>query len=405
MTIWLLAVLLMASLAGVGYRQGAIRVAFSFVGVVLGALLAVPLGNLVKPLLGLVGVKHPLLVYLLPPVIVFIVFSIIFKVAAAAVHHKADVHYKYHAGDLRLALWERLNQRIGMCLGILNAGAYLVLLSFVIYSFSYATVQLASSDQDPRWMRLLNRTGKDLQATGMSKVARALDGRKAWYDAADLAGLIYQNPLLEARLSRYPAFLGISERPDFKDLGNDRQFTELRLGGAPIKEILQHPRVQPIVSNVEMLKMLWGIIRPDMDDLRSYLVSGLSAKYDQEKILGRWYFDVNHAIALRRRAKPNMSSTEAKKIKTWMAENYTGTAFVAMPDRQVLLKDLPQFQQATAQVPPQPPTRQTLQGEWTGGGNSYRVTLSGGVEVGASIDGQRLTLRYEGTDLTFVRED
>lgn len=43
MTIWLLAILLVASLAALGYRQGAIRVAFSMAGILVGALLAVPL--------------------------------------------------------------------------------------------------------------------------------------------------------------------------------------------------------------------------------------------------------------------------------------------------------------------------------------------------------------------------
>ena len=61
MTIWLLVVLLMASLAGLGYRQGAVRVAFSFVGILLGAVLAAPLGKLIKPILSAVGVKNPLL--------------------------------------------------------------------------------------------------------------------------------------------------------------------------------------------------------------------------------------------------------------------------------------------------------------------------------------------------------
>ncbi|HWI55839.1 MAG TPA: CvpA family protein, partial [Bacillota bacterium] len=120
MTIWLLALILLASLAGLGFRQGAIRVAFSFVGIVLGALLAVPLGRLLGKLLGVLGVKDPFLVWVLGPVIVFILFSIIFKAAAAVAHQKVDVYYKYKAGDLRLALWERLNHRLGLCLGLLN---------------------------------------------------------------------------------------------------------------------------------------------------------------------------------------------------------------------------------------------------------------------------------------------
>ena len=51
MIFWLLALVLLASLAGLGYRQGAIRMAFSSVGILLGALLAGPLGKLLKPLL------------------------------------------------------------------------------------------------------------------------------------------------------------------------------------------------------------------------------------------------------------------------------------------------------------------------------------------------------------------
>ena len=59
MMFWLLALVLLASLAGIGYRQGAIRMAFSSVGILLGALLAGPLGKLLKPLLVGFGVKNP----------------------------------------------------------------------------------------------------------------------------------------------------------------------------------------------------------------------------------------------------------------------------------------------------------------------------------------------------------
>src|ERR1700731_2598466 len=127
MTIWILSVLLLASLAGIGYRQGAIRVGISLVGIIVGAIVAVPLGHLVARLLGLFGLKDPLLLWALGPLVAFIVVSIIFKSAAAAAHHKVDMHYKYHAGDLRTALWERLNRRLGLGLALVNGLAYLVL--------------------------------------------------------------------------------------------------------------------------------------------------------------------------------------------------------------------------------------------------------------------------------------
>src|SRR5215471_8495222 len=162
MTIWLLALLLLGSLAGIGYRQGVIRVGFSLVGILLGALLAVPLGKLLRPVIMAVGLKNPVFAWLLGPFIVFVVISIIFKIVALNVHEKVDVKFRYHAGDLRLALWERLSHRLGLCLGLVNGAVYLILISFVIYSFSYWTVQVATSDTDPKTLQLINRLGRDL---------------------------------------------------------------------------------------------------------------------------------------------------------------------------------------------------------------------------------------------------
>src|SRR5437016_13219023 len=133
MTIWILSVLLLASLAGMGFRQGAIRVGFSLVGIIVGAIVAVPLGHLVAKLLGVFTLKVPLWLWALGPIIAFIVVSVIFKSVAAAVHHKVEMHYKYHAGDLRTALWERLNRRVGLSLALVNGVAYLVLIAFIIY--------------------------------------------------------------------------------------------------------------------------------------------------------------------------------------------------------------------------------------------------------------------------------
>src|SRR5262249_10899725 len=113
MTIWILAILLLASVVGLGWRQGAIRVAFSFAGILVGALLAAPLGPLIRPGFAAFGVKNPAVLWLVPPVVIFILIGIIFKVAAFFVHQKVEVYYKYKAGDLRLSLWQRLNHRMG----------------------------------------------------------------------------------------------------------------------------------------------------------------------------------------------------------------------------------------------------------------------------------------------------
>src|SRR5207253_4592545 len=125
MTIWLLAVLLLAALAALGLRQGAIRVLFSFFGIVIGGLLAAPLGHLFKAFLVSSGLKHPVWLAVLPPCIGFLIVLTIFKIAGFIVNNKVEMHFKYTSGELQLAMWNRLNHRLGLCLGVFNGAAYL----------------------------------------------------------------------------------------------------------------------------------------------------------------------------------------------------------------------------------------------------------------------------------------
>ena len=197
MTIWLLAILLLAALAAMGHRQGAVRVLVSFLGIVIGGLLATPLGHLIKPLLAAAGMKHPVWLALLPPCIGFIIVLTIFKIIGAVLNNKLEIHFKYKSSDLQLAKWDRLNHRLGMCLGLFNGAAYLVLIAVSIYLLSYWTIQMASGDKDPKGVRILNTMGEDLQRTGMNRVAVAVNrAPPAYFQSADIVGLIYKNPLL-----------------------------------------------------------------------------------------------------------------------------------------------------------------------------------------------------------------
>jgi len=403
MTIWLLALLVLASLAGLGYRQGAIRVGFSFFGILVGAILAVPLGRLLGRVLMAIGLKDPLLVWALGPILVFVIISIAFKVGAAAVHHKADVYYKYHAGDLRLALWERLNRHLGLCLGLLNGTAYLILIAFVIYLGSYATVQIASSDRDPKWIRLLNVMGRDLHTTGFDKVTRALDRvPQANYNMVDFGAMLYHNALVQARLRSYPAFLGLADLTEFQSLGSDKDFTEAWERLDPAMSILSLPSVQAIRGNPELLKLIWNTVQPDLADLRSYIETGRSAKYDPIKILGRWRFDVTAALSAVRRAKPNLPASEMQKVRKNMEMAFSKTGLVAKPDQQVTLSDIPPLKAAPGGLPT---GLQTLQGQWKDLGSSkYQMSVAG-LDLIASIEGDRMNVKTDTAELVFGREE
>ncbi len=398
---WLLAVVLFGCLAAIGYQQGAIRVAISFVGIVVAALTAGLTGKLVRPALVAVGVANPVLQWVLPPLIGYLIVLALFKVAATFVHRKVDVYYKYRAGDLRLALWERLNARLGMCLGLLNALAYLVLIAMVLYPLSYWTVQLTSPNETSRLVRLSNRIGRDLQQTGLARVARAVDPMpEIFYKAADLAGLLYQNPLLEARLSRYPPFLALAERPEFKAIAEDKSFTEARVRGAPVGEILGHPAVTPILKNPDTLRYLWGMIEPDLDDLVRFLHEGKSAKYS-DPILGRWQFDVNAAIAAYRMSKTNVTSSEMKMVKLAMTTGFAKLSLVFFPDRQLVLKNFPDIK--LPQQRGQLPTIETrnVQGKWKRVGEHYELTLSGLGTMRAQLESGRLVFHQEAAPMVF----
>jgi hypothetical protein len=409
MTIWLLALVLLASLAGLGYRQGAIRVGFSCVGIVVGALLAsTPLTKLLKPALLAVGLKNPVLIGLLAPLIIFILVSIGFKIGALALHQKVDVYFRYHAGDLRFALWERLHRRVGLCLGLLNATMYFLLITTIIFPLGYWTFQTATTDSDPKLLKILNRLGQDLQNTRFNAVAWAVNPLPvSYYDAADLAGLMYNNSLLEARLSRYPAFLGLAERPEFQDLGTDKEFTEMWQRRDPVMNLINHPKVQNIVNNADLLGVIWNTLAPDLGDLRAFLETGHSPKYDPEKILGRWKFDVTVALAMVRRAKPNISSTEMGRLRKWMVPAFANTVLVAMVDQQAILKNLPPLK-APAAGTTAPVGPQTLQGQWKNADSKYQLTLSGSQgqeQFEATVEVDRLTMKSPGMDLVFTRED
>ena len=417
MTIWALGLILLASLAGLGWRQGAIKVAFSFLGIVLGAILAAPLGHPLGRLLRLVGLKDPLLVWALGPVLVFLIFSVIFKIAASAVHHKVDVYYKYHAGDLRLALWERLNHRLGLCLGVLNGAAYFILISFVIYLVSYVTYPLGSGDADPKWMRVANLLGRDLHATGFAKVARSIDSLpKHDFQIADLGALIYRNPLLEARLVNYPAFLGLGEQPEFQDLGNDKEFAQQWAAMEPIMSLLQNSRLQAIRQKPELLKAIWDSVESNLEDLETYLSTGRSPRYDAITILGRWRFDPNLALNAIRRTKPNISSLEMQRYRRIMEGAFGKTELIAKPDNQVTLRNAPPFKFSPqtvpipvpgptgVAVPPPPPPVQTIQGQWKDANGKYLVSLSN-QDLPATVDGDRLSMKTEALDWVFARED
>ena len=403
MTIWILVSVMLLSLAGLGYRQGAIRVSFSLVGIIVSALLAGLLAKYVKPMLPHVGIHDPIVIWLLSPVVVFVVLLIPFKSAGYYVHRKVNVYFKYKADTLQLMWWNRLNARLGLCLALVNGLAYLVLLSFIIFNFSYWTAQVATSDEEGRLVKLLNRIGRDSETTGFAKIARAIDPMpEIYFKAADLAGLLWQNPQLRDRLADYPMLISVAERDDFQQLGQDSSFQNAWKQHAPIEDLINDSQFQSIWQNQDTVDLVWGIIRDNFDDLYTYLQTGQLAKSGSKQIVGRWDFNAGAATAIMLQSRPVISSREMRAMRAVLTQAYPKTAFVAGADGQAFLKNLPHFKTPTTF------DTATWQGQWKNAGTNYNLSLNSGNQkqsMPAQINnGTRLTIIDDKNTLVFDRE-
>jgi hypothetical protein len=410
MTIWILAILLMASVSLAGWRQGAIRAAFAFVGIIFAALLAVPLGHLFHPLLPHLGASNPIMAWALAPVIGFIVASIPLKVAAHYVHNRVEHYYKYNAGDLRLALWTRLTARLGICVGLVNGAVYFVLVSFFIFNLAYWTTQMtAKASNQPLIVRLVNQMGYDLQSTGFDKTASAVGTLEPInYRLADLAGLLLQNPQLGPRLAEYPGLTSWWLRDDMQPLVNDPVLTKAAVSGASLGDILNASSVQGLLADKKLSNEALNFLTNHLDDLTNYLQTGKSPRYDGEKILGNWEFNAGVTLAWLRQDQPKIPASEMRAIRALWTEAYKQTTLLLTGDNEIFIKNLPKFVPQPQQNEP-PFQLQNWKGDWSRDDTNYtlHVTFNGGDDkfMSATTDGLRLTVKDGKTLLIFDHAD
>jgi hypothetical protein len=295
-----------------------------------------------------------------------------------------------------------LNARLGACIGSLNGTAYLVLISFLIYNYGYWTVQVAPSDDESRTTKFVNHLGQDLESTRMDSVAHAVVTMPDnFYKIADLAGLICQNPQLSARLGRYPAFISLGERDDLQQLTQDADFTNAWNSHAPMGQLLNEPAVNNIMTNNELINIVWATVLTNLDDLTVYLKTGKSQKYDTEPILGRWDFNVSTTVAMLPQTRLKITAREMKEIRFLWPHLFANTTFVAGGDGQAFLKNLPDFKKL-------PPVPENWKGSWIENGTNYDVSLANNGEtklLTASASDVRLTLKYGQNVFIFDRED
>ena len=393
MILWLIALVMLTSVGIVGFYQGALRAGFSFVGLLIAALLASPIGSLLAAVVPIFGLKNPVAIAFISPAIAFLLILTAFKLGALAVHKKAEAYYKYKASDTQRMLFERMNARVGIAVGMANGLVYFYVICTLIYALGYLTVQVASADQDGWSPRLVNRLSSDMVSTGMTKaVAPFMPKSELYFDGADVVADIFHTPLLQRRLANYPPFLLVGENEEFKGLSDTAFQGEWLKGALTFGSFVNHERIQPLVENHDVVTNVLGMLGGDFKDLKVYLETGKSPKYDDEKVLGHWEFDFKASMNATRRKKVNMGSADVTKLRRTLSSIFLKSTITATVDHKAVLKI------------PTAGSKAVNKGTWKNVDGKYILTIKQGdqnMELEAQVDGKTILFTKDGLVLIY----
>ncbi len=336
MLLWLIIIAIFFILGLTSYYKGAIRSLVSLVGVILASFLALPLGPLLAPLVPKVGLTHPLWAVVLPPVVVFLLIALAFVGLSFLAHHRVMLHFKYATDDYTRLRFERLNQRLGLALGLVGGAIYSLLVGLVFYIVGYPMVQVTTEDS-PALQRFFSKVRQEIAESGLDRTLAAMDPMpENYYLTCDIVGLLYQNfAPLQQRLANYPAFLSWGERPEFQEIATDTSLLNLLQTRGPVLELLNHPKIVALLGNPELRSELASL---SLKDLYQYLKTGKSAKYDEEKILGWWQLDPRASFTLARRKNPNMPPRQMAELKQLFQVWIPQLLLMAAPDKSLVMR-------------------------------------------------------------------
>jgi hypothetical protein len=356
MSIWILAIVLCAIFGAIGFFSGAVRTALLWIGVLVACFLTGVIAPKLTGLMPKIGIKHPLWIQYTPYIIVFSLLALVVYGIGFGVHHKVALIYKYSRDDYSRLKWETMNKHVGLSLGLLIAVMLFFVITRVAYAGGYLTAQVAEDKNNPFWINFLTNVREDMHATGLDKSLAALDNTSSrFYEAADVIGLIYHNPVLQGRLANYPYFLTLSQNSDLQEISADKEYNDLIFGKSSFGAIINHADTKRILANQEIMDQLKGV---DLKDLKTYLETGKSPKYADEKLVGRWILDKDAVLTYARKNNPDMKVNELLALKKGV-EGLPDQTIINTLDNKIIVKSeggaaAPAAAAAPAPAPAQP---------------------------------------------------
>lgn len=339
MLVWSIAIVLAISCAIFGFYVGAIRSAITTLALILNLFLLIPLSSMVAKVLPNLGLSHPGTIAAVAPFIVFLVFQVIAKASARATQAPIENYYKYQASDTQRLLFERMNQRIGPCVGLINGLFYTVFIAVIGLGFGYATIPLSrGNDKDSFLFKSVNLLAHSVKSTGLAKVAGPfVPATPLYYDIVDVVSEWFHQPLVQTGFSTYPPFIPLSEKREFETMGNDVKLMSFLLSSPSWDEILEHASLGPLFTDPAMMEQILKLLGGDLSDITAYIKTSQSPKYDEEKILGRWDFNLGASVAESKKLR-RMSALEANRMTIQLTAMIQEVTLLATIDHKLIYR-------------------------------------------------------------------
>lgn len=396
--IWILAIFCIGITCFSGFHQGPIRAGFALAGVILACFLTAPLSPIVKTVLPLIGFDHPVWAYVIPPTVTFIVIVIAFNFMGESMHRKVVVKQKYGEDDARYYRWERMFQRVGLCLGVLTGSVIFFALLVPVYAFGYFTTEIYGEGKGPIPARIVTALRSSLQKEKLDRVVAAYDPLpKTVYTACDTVVLLLKNPALAPKISRYPVVIGLSERPEYRDLFHDSDIQKAYNDGE-IGNLVENEKIHKILTSPAKSSALYSLLVNNLADLDEFLKTGKSPKYDAEPIIGNWTLNVPGTVLLDRakKAYPTVSQTLSGRME--VLNKVYGMRLTATFDNQLILR--------RGDANSDESVRLQLRGTWKKNGSNYEFTLADNTPGSGTIEikNGQIQLPRNGVTLVFSHD-
>jgi hypothetical protein len=217
-------------------------------------------------------------------------------------------------------------------------------------------------------------------------------------------------------------FAAMGQQPVYQSLGADKELQSLIKSKGSFEEIMAHATVQNVISNSDIVTKVMEI---DVLDLNQYLETGVSPKFEKEKILGRWSYDLMGTLGLNKALKPDVAASMWFRLKNELSERFDDSLFMAFHDSaaKFLLTTNMDGKATPYDARPVPlPNRQfrtnfvalwfttnatySATGKWSGSAPNYLITLAnknGSATSEGRLEDKQLSFQFEGKALLFTR--